>query len=83
MSKRVNQNVNRRMALVAAGLVAAGGLTGCANHAQTGALAGAALGGAVDGERGMFVGGVTGYMIGNEMDKGYAGGHRRKRPRHW
>jgi O-antigen ligase len=44
-------------------------LAGCENNAQTGALTGAAVGGAVDGRRGAFVGGVTGYMIGNEMDK--------------
>lgn len=52
-------------------------LAGCANNAQRGALIGAAVGGSVDGERGAFVGGVTGYMIGNEMDKQDQGGNYR------
>lgn len=72
----------KRIMRAAAGLlVAASLLAGCANHAQTGALTGAAVGGAMDGKRGAFVGGVTGYMIGNEMDKKQARNHPRGKSR--
>ncbi len=72
MRAQGNSSPRRGASPLAAGLLAMALLAGCANHAQRGALTGAAIGGAVDGRRGAFVGGVTGYMIGNEIDKKHA-----------